>query len=463
LATGATTTYDDARSFSFSHDGSHIAMRRPATAGRRASDVIVRDLTSGTDLTIGNVAELAWSDDGSQLALLIDAEGSAGNGVQLLDARSGALRPLAASNDRYAGLAWRAHALDLAVFRGHGDSAFTDTAYTLVAWTNVGAERATPHEVSSDKLGSGVPMRIAAYRVPRWSEDGSTIFFGVAAREPRPQPERRTADALPPVRVQVWHAKDVREFHQQEVNATQDRERTLLAAWHVGSANAPVRLTDDLTETMQISERGNVVLATTEAPYAAEYMSGRAVRDAYLVDPATGKRTLIVSKAHFDPIVSPSGRYALYEQGEQWWAFDATNGARTNVTGSIHSSFVNTADDHPVPEHGAYGLAGFTTGEKSVIVYDRFDLWNVGLDGSNAARLTRGREDSTQYRCAEETNDDGYGPRGQPSGDYRNGDPIPCQPGSEERTIDPARPIMLLGIAQQTKQMGYARVTIGQG
>ena len=47
-------------------------------------------------------------------------------------------------------------------------------------------------------------------------------------------------------------------------------------------------------------------------------------------------------------------------------------------------------------------MAGFTNGEKSAIVYDRFDLWQVNLDGSNPVRLTRGREDSTVYRCATE-------------------------------------------------------------
>src|SRR5207248_6946570 len=52
------------------------------------------------------------------------------------------------------------------------------------------------------------------------------------------------------------------------------------------------------------------------------------------------------------------------------------------------------------PERRAYGAAGFVAGEKSAIVYDRFDLWQVNLDGSNPVRLTRGREDSTVYRCA---------------------------------------------------------------
>ena len=41
---------------------------------------------------------------------------------------------------------------------------------------------------------------------------------------------------------------------------------------------------------------------------------------------------------------------------------------------------------------------GWTTGDRSVILYDRYDLWQVAPDGTNPVRLTRGREDSTVYR-----------------------------------------------------------------
>lgn len=288
------------QSYSLSSDGSHVALRRSGTAGRRATDVIVHDFNTGTDLAIGDVTDLAWSDDGSHLALIIDADSKVGNGVQLLDVKTGALHALEASANHYAGLSWRAHSLDLAALRSKSDSAFSDTAYSVIAWKNV----SSPTYIEATLDASDQTSRIAPYRAPQWSEDGSVLFVGMAPRERserRAAADRRVPGDLPPARVQVWHAKDVREYHQQEVNAAQDRQRSTLAAWHVGGDNRFVRLGADPYENAQVGEQGNVVLAISDAPYAAEYMSGRAVHDVYNVDLRTGQRTRILSK-------SPSAR-----------------------------------------------------------------------------------------------------------------------------------------------------------
>src|SRR5689334_13768674 len=75
LKSGSTTTLDDIQSYSLSADGSHVALRRYPAAGRRAADVIVRDLDSGSELAFGNVLESSWNDDGSMLAMTIDVDG----------------------------------------------------------------------------------------------------------------------------------------------------------------------------------------------------------------------------------------------------------------------------------------------------------------------------------------------------------------------------------------------------
>ena len=82
-----------------------------------------------------------------------------------------------------------------------------------------------------------------------------------------------------------------------------------------------------------------------------------------------------------------------------------------------------------------YGVGGWTTGDRSIILYDRYDLWEVAPDGSSATRLTRGREDSTVYRV--EVLD------------------------PDARTIDPAKPLTLTASGDWTKKSGYARLTIG--
>ena len=440
LSTGKETVFDDIQSVVVSADGVHAALRRYAPAGRtgRGADLVVRDLGAGTELTFGNVGEFAWSDGGALLAMTIDVDGKTGNGLQLLDAASGSIRPLDAGDAQYVNLLWRPHSTDLTAFRSRVDSAFADTSFAVLAWTGLGtAARALHIYDFADDAAFPKGMRVASYRKPLWDADGATLFFGIAMREPKAAPPNRTPGAMAPARVEVWHWKDLREFHTQQVNGAQDRQRTQLVAWPLARKGI-VRLSENPFETVQFSDNRKAAIASDEDPYFREIVSGRDYRDLYRIDLSSGKRQKLATKTPFAPVIAPSGRALLTVRGGQWWyqPLDGEAAAPVSLTAKIKSVFVNVEDDHPVPERRAYGFAGWLAGEKSVIVYDRYDLWQVNVDGSNAVRLTRGREDSTVYR-------------------YVSLD-------SEARTIDPARPLMLSATGDWSKKSGYARVQIGQ-
>ena len=435
LKSGTTTILQDVQSFALSKDGSHVALRRYAGADTksRGADLIVRDLEQGTDVSFGNVADFAWSDDGALLAMVVDVNGKTGNGVQLLNAATGTLRSLDAGDQLYAMVAWRKHGDDLAVLRSRSDSAFADTSYAVIAWRGLGGAHPTKsvYDFSAD-ASFPKEMRVAGYRPPLWAEDGGAVFFGIAPREAK---DPHQWNAAQPARVEVWHWKDSREYHQQDRQAAQDRQKTQLVGWRL-AANQVVRLADDSSDAVQLSENQRVALVTDEHPYFNEIMSGRQYRDVYAIDLATGKRERIITKTAFPGSASPNGRYVLYSQDGQWWTYDLTSKTRVNLTGKLSSAFVNMEDDHPVHERRPYGVGGWTTGDRSVILYDRYDLWQIAPDGSNPVRLTRGREDSTVYRV--ETLD------------------------PDARTIDPAKPLILSATGDWNKKSGFARLTIGQ-
>jgi len=434
LRSGMTTIMPDMQSFALSKDGSHVALRRYATGDAKShgADLVVRDLEQGTDITFGNVADCAWSDEGSLLAMIIDVDGKTGNGVQLLNAATGTLRSLDAGEHIYASISWRKRADDLAVLRSRVDSAFADTGYSVLAWRGLGGPRPTKsaYEFSEDtRFPTG--MRVAGYRPPIWAEDGSALFFGIAAREPKAS----HWNGQQPARVEVWHWKDLREYHQQDRQGSQDRQRTQLVAWRLGD-NKLVRLATDSSDAVQLSENQRVALVSDEQPYFTEVISGRQYRDVYAIALGTGQRERVVTKGVYPASASPGGRYVLYPQGGQWWTYDLTTKARANLTGKIASTFVNMEDDHPIHERRPYGVGGWTTGDRAVILYDRYDLWQVAPDGSNPVRLTRGREDSTVYRI--EVLD------------------------ADARTIDPSKPLILSASGDWNKKDGFARLTIGQ-
>ena len=455
LRSGTTILLAEVQSFALSGSGTHVALRRYPAQGRRGADVVVRDLEQGSEVTFGNIAEFGWSDEGALLAMAIDVEGKTGNGVQLLNAETGAIRSLDASDLNYANLTWRARSDDIMVLRSRIDTAFVDTSYAVLAWKHAGATSPAKqlYDFSTDNAFPA-GMRIASYRRPQWSDDGGTVFLGIGMREPKSPPAPRGGVA--PARVEIWHWKDLREYHQQDRQSAQDRTKTHLAAWHL-TTNKVVRLADDQLETVQLSDNRKVGIATDASPYVKEEMSGRSYRDVYKVDVTTGKRDKILTKTGLPASLSPDGTYLLYQQGTNWWTLNLASGARANVTQSAKSVFVNMEDDHPTPERRAYGAAGLSKGESSVFLYDRFDVWQVNADGTSPVRLTRGREDSTVYRVVRETGGTGGG-RGGGRGGFGGG--VDTDP--QERFIDTEKPLLLSATGEFTRKSGYARVTPGQ-
>ena len=122
LGDEAPTTYADKLSFAFDATGRFVAILgyAPEEPKGKGADLRVLDLDSGTEVTLGNVAEYLWSDTDSLLALAIATGKDDGNGVQVFDAADGRLRGLDTSSARYHSLSWREDAL---VFDADGASA----------------------------------------------------------------------------------------------------------------------------------------------------------------------------------------------------------------------------------------------------------------------------------------------------------------------------------------------------
>ncbi|MGH9935873.1 MAG: alpha/beta hydrolase family protein, partial [Blastocatellia bacterium] len=286
LTSGEQTVVDGVESFAFSANGAFLAMRRYAPERKDApaaepsgepagemnaplgATLIVRHLASGRDTTFGNVAEYAWQDlpkRGRLLALTISAEDKTGNGVQLFDPETGALRALDSSSSIYSGLTWRKESADLAVLRSKTDDRREGATHIALAWRRLADadEARQVYDPTADpKFPSG--MRTVAFRRPSWSQDGGAVFFGVAKWQEKPASEKKPAagndgntasataketakDDDEPAGVDVWHTRDVNVMPKQKIEARIDRQRNFLAAWHT-EAGRFVQLGQDRDE-----------------------------------------------------------------------------------------------------------------------------------------------------------------------------------------------------------------------
>lgn len=456
LASGDTTVVDLIESFAFNAAGSHIALRRYAperkeppptpppddVAVAAGATLIVRELATGRDTTFGNVSEFAWQDKGTLLAFTINADDQTGNGVQLFDPASSALRLLDSASAPYSGLTWRRESDDLVVLRGKTDDGRDGATQVLLAWT--GASSATPVKRTYDPSADAqfpAGMRTVAFRRPSWSEDGQIVFLGVAKWEEKTQTEKKdekaaaAGDETEDASVDVWHARDIEVIPRQKLSARADRQRNLLAAWHVASG-AFVQLGKESAEQVTPLKRQTLAYAANWAPYAMERTIGRPAADIALVDLASGARTKLVDRINDGYLqASPGGRYLLYFNADQYWTVDTRTRAAVSITKAVTTAFVNRASDATVKQKPPFGVAGWTKNDEAVILYDKFDLWQVPSDGSRATRLTDGATAQVRHRYVRVNPDDEW--------------------------IDTSKPIVVSLFGIWSKRSGYGRVTPG--
>ena len=486
LTTGDLSTVDGIESFAFSPDGAWLAMRRTPPEKKDsdkkdssdASEVddtpagaalLLRQLSTGRDASFGNVSEYAWQNvpkTGTLLAMTINAEDKTGNGIQIFDVHTAAVRVLDTSASVYSGLSWRKKSADLAVLRAKSDDHHEGPTQVALAWTNLGqsSESAPVYDPTADAKFPAA-TRTVSFHKPEWALDGGIVFLGLAKWEDKigepAKPATPAADATKTAdasksndasakdtgaaknkdedeqpAVDVWNWRDVEVMPKQKLNAKNDRQKNMLAAWHLGK-NSLVPLGKDLDERITPLKHQSLAVSADWSAYAMERSIGRPAADIALVDVSAGARTKIQDGLNDDHYLeeSPGGRHLLYFHDDHYWTVNTATHAVVNITQNAQTSFVDRESDWTIKQKPPFGIAGWTKDDAAVILYDKFDLWQVAPDGSHAVRLTDGATDQIRHR-------------------YEKLAP-------EEEWIDTSKPIYLSLFGIRSKKSGFARLQPG--
>jgi dipeptidyl aminopeptidase/acylaminoacyl peptidase len=441
LASGQQTTIPEIASFAFSGDGRFIAMRgyTPEGSEARGVAVLVRNLADGSDVHFGNVAEYAWQDEGALLALAIDAETKIGNAIQLFDPATGVTRTLTSDTTTFRGLQWRKKSADLAALKLQKNDDYEGDSHVVLAWTGLNSRAPKAHTFDA-ATHTGVPAdtRIVDFRDVSWSDDGATVFFGVQDWERKPAKEE--ADSAAPASnekpvVEVWHAKDIDIIPTQKVRAERDRRANRLSAWHL-AGDRFVALDDGIFESISLFEGQKMAYGTDRTPYDEHGMFGAYLDDLYVIDVNTGERTKVKEGVEFKYGPSPGGRYLLYLENDHYFTYDVRRGTHTNITEKAPVSFINHEDDHTVQQKPPHGVGMWTENDRSVLIYDKYDIWELAPDGSRQTRLTNGAEEQVRHRL------------------------VFLDP--DNRKADLSKPTYVALYGDRTKKFGYGRLHRGQ-
>ena len=403
--------------------------RGAAAGGSNAeygSAMVLRKLSDGTEREVADALEYQVGKDGKVLAYAVVSAKPETDGVFTVATAGGEPHALVTGKGRYQHLAWD-YKVNALAFVGNpsADAEAKKAPYKLYLWKSGEAKALQVADASTAGLHAGYVINDHAALT--FSKDGTRLFFGAAP--PPPPPHASTIDEDKPA-FDEWNYKDDYIPPAQKVRATADLNRSYRAVYLIPQKKVVQLADDSMTELTTIDAgRYGIGIYDTEYRPMLDY-AGERVADYYLVDLETGKRTLLAKKSEGAMRLSGDGKYALSFDGKDWLSTAIPSGRITNLTAKLPVKFWNEENDTPSTPP-AYGSGGWTKDDKYVLLYDHYDVWQVAADGSSAVNLTMGagRTAHTQLR-------------------YVKLDP-------EERTIDPAKPLLLRAEDMVTHDSGY--------
>jgi len=424
--------------------GSPLAKKEKKAIG---TDLVIRDLYTANQTTIAEVGEYAVSKSGAWLVYGVSSKTPANEGAFARGIANGARRTLVTGAGNYKGFVFDDGGRQAAFISDRGANAgdgLKAAPYKLYTWATSGdAATELPLPASS-------AMQVSENGRLEFSKDGGRLFFGTAV--PRaPEPDE-SADLI---KVDIWTYKDPELQPMQKVRADDEKKRNFRAVFSLADKKFAQLASPDMPD-VRTNANPTRALGVSDVPYRQLISWDGNYDDYYLVTLADGSRRKILDKAHFQASLSPGGNFVLYfdEKDDGWYAIRTGDGQKVNLTAKLGVKFQSETDDrpeHPTP----YGFAGWTDGDQSVLLYDRYDIWNVKPDGSGGRMITNGlgRMQQIVFRYSRTEQ--------QPQ---QNAEPE--EGGLRQRQADvppvsSTRPIILSAVDERTKASGLYRVTVG--
>ena len=279
----------------------------------------------------------------------------------------------------------------------------SDTAkvkrYGLYLWDEKSDKTVLVADTTSKEIPSG--WEVSENGSLSYSDDGSKLYFGTA---PKKLPESKdTLLEEEKVKIDVWSWNDTRLQSQQLKRLDDDLKKTYQAVYRISDKRI-VQLADTLVDQVRTFRKGDAdfALGTTNVPYELLYArEGISYRDIYLIDTKTGSRKLLLKKHPATAELSPAGKYLLfYENSDSTWnTLQVATGKKFCLTGSLPVNFSDEENDVP-DQPDPYGIAGWTTDDASVLIYDRYDIWQINPENKTqpVSLTAKGRESKTTFR-----------------------------------------------------------------
>ena len=288
--------------------------------------------------------------------------------------------------------------------------------------------------LANDKT-KGMPAKwvLSENYKPRFSKNGQRMFIGIA---PEPIAKDTTLIADDHAVLDIWHFNEDYVQPQQLANLDRDLKKSFMASMNLKTKAGIVALANERMNSTQLVDEGNANIAFSSSDFGNRVstqwdISG--VRSYYIVDVNTGKQTEVVADLPGSARISPKGNAVVYYNNVEgnWYAYDVKSKVTKQLNKGLNVSFADETFDMP-DNASSYGIQGWTDNDESVLIRDRFDIWEFFLSSNKAPRMV--------------TN--GYGRKNNIAFDLLNVE-------EDKRSFSRNEQLILAAFNENTKEAGY--------
>jgi dipeptidyl aminopeptidase/acylaminoacyl peptidase len=393
--------------------------------------VMLRNLATGAEEKLVDVASYTFDDSAKVLAYTVTSRDSTRDGVYLRDLKTGATRTVMNAPGNYRGFTFDRVQAQF-IFNTDKDEFGRRNANS--AWYHGTVKTGAAQLIVSTQ---SLP---AYYRFPdnataSFTRAGNAITVSIAP----PREEAVPADSLVgKAKFDLWHYKDAQIQPTQLLQVNAALNRTFQGIVNLTTKKF-TRLTDEDFPNVVLSDDARVGLQATGVPYDLQRTWGDGRTDVYVVDPATGARKEVVKGITGQAQLSVGGKYVTWYDEKEWYTYNVATGKTTDLTSAIKSVRFEQETWSTPGEPAAWGIAGWTKDDRSVLINDRFDIWEFDPTGARPPVVltdSLGRRENITLRA------------------------IALDADDDVRFLDTAKPTWLSAFDEETKESGFYRARL---